>query len=707
MQNNGLPQRIHRLEELAYNLWWSWNPKARAIFRSLDYPVWKLSRHNPVQILHTISPHRLYEAASDSEFLGLYDAAISEYDASMSSVKSCFNAEYDSPFNNPIAYFSMEFAIHQSLPIYAGGLGVLAGDICKEASDSGIPMIAVGFMYPQGYFHQHISADGWQQEVYEELDFNETPVIAVPTSHASVQVKLAERLLHIGIWQVNVGRVKMFLLDTNIEANAPHDRNLSNRLYIADREQRLQQEILLGIGGVRALRAMGINPSLWHANEGHTAFMAIERIREEMESGLNFQDSLEIIRSTSIFTTHTPVPAGHDIFSSDLIERYFSEYWHLFGIDRQSFLSLGQFSQISGSDFNMTALALRTSSRCNGVSKLHGEVSRRMWHGLWPDKEESEIPISHITNGVHVLSWMAPEMGRLLVKYLGPGWMQNQDSSAAWENIHNIPDEEMWRVRQILKRKLMHIIITRAQQRWVTDNIPAEQVLAMGALLDREALTIGFARRFTEYKRPSLLFYDLERLKRIITDSWQPVQIVFAGKSHPSDNTSKELMRAVFSQASNREFKGRIAFLEDYDINVAHYLVQGVDVWLNTPRRPREASGTSGIKAAFNGIPHLSILDGWWYEAYNGNNGWAIGRAEPYATTEEEDDRDAEALYTILEQKVIPLYYCRDYRGIPHKWISLVKETMKSIIPVFSARRMMKEYCQKMYIPAHNAFFQQ
>ncbi len=700
-----LPQRIHRLDELAFNFWWSWNPRARAIFKSLDYHSWQQSRHNPVQIIHTVSPEKLKAAASDPEFLDLYDRTMAEYDASMSSQRSWFSTECAHMLADPVAYFSMEFAIHNSLPIYAGGLGVLAGDICKESSDTGLPMVAVGFMYPQGYFHQHISADGWQQEVYEALDFNESPVVAVPSSHADktlIQVKLGERLIYIGVWQVYVGRVKLYLLDTDIDANAPHDRHLSNRLYIADREQRLQQEFVLGVGGVRALRAMGITPSLWHANEGHTAFMTIERIREEIEAGLNYEEALDKIRRQTIFTTHTPVPAGHDVFSIDLIDRYLSDYWKVFSIEREAFLALGQFPQMSGEDFNMTALALRTSGHCNAVSRLHGEVSRRMWRGLWPDKDESDIPIIHITNGVHVLSWMAPEMGRLLVKYLGPEWIENPDLYEQWENINTIPDDELWRVRQILKRKLMHAIIARAQQRWVSDNIPAEQVLAMGSLLDREAFTIGFARRFTEYKRPSLIFKDLERIQRIVTDSLRPVQIVFAGKSHPADIASKELIREVFEKAGKRQFHGRIAFLEDYNIHLAHYLVQGVDVWLNTPRRPREASGTSGIKAAFNGIPHLSILDGWWYEAYNGKNGWAIGRLEPYANAEEEDKMDSEALYSLLEQEVIPLFYRRDYRGIPHEWLAVVKETIRSVVPFFSARRMMKEYCRKMYIPSYS-----
>jgi len=696
-----IPERINRLEELANNLWWSWHPEGRAMFRMLDYPSWRLGGHNPVQQLYEIGQEKLEAASGDSSFLSLYDAAIAVFDKEMTDGNSWYATKYPDLRQKSIAYFSMEFAIHNSLPIYAGGLGVLAGDLCKEASDLGIPMVAVGFMYPQGYFRQRISPEGWQEEEYSSLDFSKAPVTAVSSEEGKqclAEVQLGNRTLHIGAWLVNLGRVDLYLIDTDIEENTPQDRQLSNRLYTADPENRLQQEVLLGIGGVRILRALGIEPAIWHANEGHTAFMMLERIREGVAKGINFNDALTSVQETSVFTTHTPVPAGHDIFPAGLVERYFKDYWPALGIDRETFMDLGRYVGSRDNSFNMTNLSLKTSGHRNAVSRLHGNVTRRMWCGLWLDCTEENAPIIHITNGVHAPTWVALENRQLFDRYLGHDWVDKQDDVEMWRHIEDIPDEELWRVHIFLKRKLFHIIIERAQQRWAKTEATPQQILTMGFLLDYDTLTIGFVRRFAEYKRPDLLFNDIERLKKIVNDQWRPVQIIFAGKSHPADTASKELLQHVHTMARDRAFQCRIAFLEDYDMRLARYLVQGVDVWLNTPRRLQEASGTSGMKAALNGVLNLSVLDGWWLEAYNGNNGWSIGDESLKASTEIEDESDAEALYHLLEDQVVPLYYDRNRNGLPHSWVSMMKRSISSIVPVFNSRRMLKGYCENMYI---------
>ncbi|MDD5082597.1 MAG: alpha-glucan family phosphorylase [Dehalococcoidales bacterium] len=704
LNNPVLPERIKRLNELANNLWWSWHSEGQELFRSLDYTLWRASGHNPVQQLREINHDQLLAAAHDSAFLRLYDAVMTAFDRDINSDDTWFQTHNKLPASESIAYFSPEFAIHSSLPIYAGGLGILAGDICKEASDLGIPLVGIGFMYPQGYFHQHISAEGWQEEIYRQLNFNEVPISPIrPTPEGGcgplVSIELGDRPLHLGAWLVHSGRVRLYLLCCNVEENTYEDRQLCSRLYTADREQRIQQEIALGIGGVRVLRQLGIEPSVWHANEGHTSFMMLERIREQVVKGVSFNDAVQRVQATTIFTTNTPVPAGHDIFPAALVERYFNHYWESLGIDRQTFMKLGQEENGNDQTFNMTVLGMKMADYRNGVSQLHGAVARKMWHGLWPELKEDEVPISHVTNGVHLPTWIAPELNTLFEKYLGRDWLSHHDSPELWQHIMDIPDGELWEVHQLLKRKLTHVVRERAQQRLAEDGVAPQQVLAMGALLDSDILTIGFVRRFTEYKRPTLLFHDVGRLKRIIENRWQPVQIIFSGKSHPADFPSKYLLQRVYSLATGPEFQGRIGFVEDYDMHIAHYLVQGVDIWLNTPRRLQEACGTSGMKASLNGVLHLSVRDGWWHEGYAGNNGWAIGD-DAISDRAEQDKDDAEALYRILEEEIIPLYYERDLKGIPHGWIRVLKQAISSLAPVFCARRMMKEYTKRMYLPA-------
>ena len=697
-----LPSRISRLGELAYNLWWSWHPQARKLFRSLDYPLCRLSDHNPVKQIIEIDPSKLQAAAVAPTFLALYDSVISDFDADMSNKSNRVSATLPALRKQSIAYFSAEFAIHHSLPIYAGGLGVLAGDFCKEASDLALPLVSVGFMYPQGYFNQHISAEGWQEEIPHQLDFSELPITRVLSNQGKTalsQVQLCDSVVSIAAWLVRIGAVNLYLLDTNIEENNSQDRQLSARLYTAEQEERFKQEIVLGIGGVRALRALRIKPVIWHANEGHVAFMMLERIREEVVNGIDFAKAIRRVQASTVFTTHTTVPAGNDIFPSWLIDKYLHNYWDSIGIDLETFLSLGRCDDSRDQSFNMTAFALRTADQRNAVSRLHEKVTRKIWHRLWPDVPEEQVPIIHVTNGIHVPTWVAPELGRLYGKYLGQDWIKRHDDPELWEKVLDIPDNELWGVLQLLKRKLISEIMELAQQRWAEGRAGAQQILAMGALLDAKTLTIGFCRRFAEYKRPGLILSDIERLKRIVNNQLHPVQIIFAGKSHPADSPGKNLLHQVYSKATDHAFRGRIAFIEDYDMHMAHYLVHGVDVWLNTPRRLQEASGTSGMKASLNGVPHLSILDGWWHEGYNGANGWVIGDDKETPDSATEDKIDAESLYRLLEEKVVPLYYERDRAGVPRGWIRIVKEAITSVVPIFCTRRMMKEYTEQIYMP--------
>jgi starch phosphorylase len=704
MTTPDLPERIGRLDELANNLWWSWHEQARRVFRALDYPLWRMSGHNPVKELREVNVEALQKAASAHSFLALYDSVMSTFDTDVRNSDTWFATNHPDFLHGPIAYFSMEYAIHNSLPIYAGGLGILAGDICKEASDLGIPLVAVGFMYPQGYFHQQLclDPDSCQLELYQDLNFDEAPIRQVfsPDGKTTIAtIDLDNVTVAIGVWQVRGGRTDVYLLDTDLEGNPEQYRQLASRLYVADRELRLQQEIVLGIGGVRVLRALGITPAIWHANEGHTAFMMLERMREKVADGMSFAEAMSAVQATTVFTTHTPVMAGHDIFPAPLVDKYFSIYWKSLGIDRETFFQFGR-DKSTLETFNMTILALKAANQRSAVSKLHGKVTRRMWHGLWPDVPEDDVPIAHVTNGVHVPTWIAAELSNLFKKYLGEDWINKHDDNRLWERLRDIPNEELWAVRQQLKRKLVGTIRERMRSRWLEDAMPWRQMMAMGALLDPEALTIGFTRRFAQYKRPALILTDTERLKRIIDNEFYPVQIIFAGKSHPADLASKQLMQQVYNIATEREFKGRIIFVEDYDMHVAHYLVYGVDVWLNTPRRLQEACGTSGMKASLNGVLHLSVPDGWWHEGYNGQNGWVIGDSPDAYEVDKEDRTDTEALYRLLENEIVPLYYARDVNGVPHDWIRMVKESIISIVPVFCARRMLKEYTERMYVPA-------
>ena len=699
-----LPKRIDRLGELAYNLWWAWNPNGMRLFLQLDRQLWEMVKHNPIAFLHKIEPQRLIDAGLNTYYLEEYDRVMAEFDVYMSGTGAWFGKNHPELINSQMAYFSFEFGLHESMPFYAGGLGILSGDHLKEASDLGMPLIGVGFIYEQGYFVQNITEDGWQETSYYHFDFGEMPIISVVDEEGNpitISVELPGREVEVRIWMIQVGRVPLFLLDSSIPNNQPSDRTLTSRLYSSDLEVRISQEMLLGIGGVRALRRLGYQPSLWHMNEGHSAFLTLERVREIVKEGNTFDEATSLVRTSNVFTTHTPVPAGNDQFPLWLIDKYFPGYWDELGLTRDQFIEIGKQTQPWGDTFSMPVLALHLSNHTNAVSELHGEVARKMWNFLWPEKKPDEVPIESITNGIHVGFWLARRMRLLFERYLGIDWYNHLDDPDLWTRVENISDPEIWDVRRHLKRKLINYAVEGARDHWQTGKHHASQVIADGVMLDQYSLTIGFARRFASYKRANLIFSDYERLLRLVTNRDMPVQIIFAGKAHPADEPGKLLIQQVYRAAKDYRFCGRIVFLENYDLNIARLLVQGVDVWLNTPRRPNEASGTSGMKAALNGTLNFSVLDGWWREGYNGSNGWAIGNDVDYEDPDEQDARDAASLYDTLEHEIIPLYYQNRAMGdASPEWIAKIKENMRTLAWQFSTRRMLKDYIQKMYIPA-------
>jgi starch phosphorylase len=709
-----LPKRIARLGELAYNLWWTWRPEAPRVFSRLDSELWERLGHNPIRFLREIDRRRLNQAAKDQEYLTNFDRVFAEFDAYMnqtdpqrtatrSSARGWTNEAHPELNGRPIAYFSMEFGLHETLPIYSGGLGVLAGDHLKEASDLGLPLTGVGLMYVQGYFSQRITEDGWQEALNKMLDFNNLPALPVLEENGerlTVDVEFPDRTVILGLWEIRVGRVPLYLLDSNLDPNTDSDKLLTARLYWSDLDRRVMQELVLGVGGVRALRELGYNPSVWHMNEGHAAFLTLERARELVASGYSFEEAINKTRASNVFTTHTPVPAGNDEFPLWLIEKYLAALWPELNLTREQFFDIARHQKPQGDMFSMGVLALRNAAGRNAVSELHGHVARKMWNFLWEDKDVDEVPITHVTNGVHVSNWMARRLINLFNDYLGKSWYDHLDEPELWEQIDEIPDFALWAVRLHLKRKLTFYMRERVRDRWTVGGFHPVQVVSSGVLINPYALTIGFARRFATYKRASLVLTDVERLLNIINRPNMPVQIIFAGKAHPADEPGKQLIQQVYRQVKRAETGGRLVFLEDYDINLARYLVQGVDVWMNTPRRPMEASGTSGMKAALNGALNFSVLDGWWREAYNGRNGWAIGEDRELESQSVQDAQDAESLYTTLENEIVPLFYDRDPNEISHEWIARMKDAMKTIIPQFSTRRMLKEYVERLYIKA-------
>lgn len=698
-----VPERLKRLHELAYNLWWSWNPDAQALFAGIDETLWDRVSHNPVKFLREVNQERLNQAALDETLAARYDAVMAEFDAYMQPASTWFSRTHPDRLGSTIAYFSAEFGLHEALPIYSGGLGVLSGDHCKAASDLGLPFIGMGFLYPQGYFTQRITSEGRQEAIYNKLSFDEVPATPARNPNGEevlIKVDLPGRAVFAKVWKIQVGRIPLYLMDTDVALNDPKDRELSARLYGGDQEIRISQEIVLGIGGVRAVRALGYDPAVWHMNEGHAAFLGLERMREMVQQGLTFQQALEVTRASTVFTTHTPVPAGHDVFGFDLMDKYFGRYWGQLGLNRDSFLQFARQDQHWGPTFSMTVLALRAAGIYNGVSKLHGDVSRAMWTWMWPGTPESEVPITHITNGVHTQTWLSPTLRALFDKYLPADWKEEVDNPHTWDAVSQIPDEELWDALQAGKSRLFRFMATRAQERAFRMGEGPARIKQVAQFFNQDALVIGFARRFATYKRATLIFRDVQRIHRLLGDPERPVMLIFAGKSHPADEPGKELIAQVTRIAQTPEFDSRVMFIEDYDMNVARYLVQGVDVWLNNPRRPREASGTSGQKAALNGAPNLSVLDGWWVEGYNRRNGWAIGEERAYKDETTQDEADALSLYSTLEEDVIPLYYGRDEAGVPHGWLRTVRASIQSTAWLFSMARMVKEYTEVMYMPA-------
>ncbi len=701
-----LPYRIKRLGDIAHNLWWVGNPEVARLFKGIDALKWRQSNHNPIVLLRSVDRSVFEDLIKDRYFLDRYDQIVRDFDHYMSRKDTWYNRKYPNNVGESVGYFSFEYGLHESLMVYAGGLGILSGDHLKEASDLGLPLVAVGFVYTYGYFSQHITEDGWQEAHNVEINFNDMPIVNLYDENhepIKISIELPGRTLWARLYEIQVGRVPLILLHTNIPENNPQDRQMTDKLYISDPELRISQEMLLGIGGLRALQRLGHDPAIYHMNEGHSAFLALERMNQLMnEKGHTLEEVRELVKRSSIFTTHTPVPAGNDEFPIWLIDKYFAHYWGCLGLDRNQFMDLAKTkTDWADEAFSMPVLALRLSNYRNGVSKLHGEVSRNMWQYLWPGKSDEEVPISYITNGVHTGTWLARRLSDLYNQYLGIDWKDRLDDTSMWERIDAIPDSELWQVRIHLKRKLVSYMVARARDEWKRDNVHPVQTVASGVLLDPLALTIGFARRFATYKRANLVFRDYERLMRIVTNQENPVQIIFAGKAHPADEPGKRLIQEVYRHVKNSRNGGRLVFLDDYDMDMARHMVQGVDIWLNTPRRPREASGTSGMKAGMNGVLNFSVLDGWWAEGYNGKNGWAIGDETVYDNLDLQDETDALSFYDTLENEIVPLYYTkRSADGLPGPWIERMKEGIRSISPEFSMARMVKEYTTKLYHPA-------
>ncbi len=700
-----LPESLKALQRIAFNLRWAWNHDTIELFRRLDNDLWEESYHNPVLMLGTIDQSILESAARDAGFRAHLERVSEEFDQYAAAESSWYNQTHGDRGTLLAAYFSAEFGLTECLSIFAGGLGVLSGDHLKSASDLGVPLVGVGLLYQQGYFKQYLNEAGWQQEAYEDNDFYNLPVIREKQADGSpltIDIALPNREVKAQIWKAQVGRVPLYLLDSNIPSNSPEDQRITHQLYGGDQEMRIQQELLLGMGGLRALEALGLEPAVYHLNEGHSAFLAIECTRRLMETrNLTFAQACEAAAARLIFTTHTPVAAGHDYFSPELIDRYFSGYYQLLGISRKAFLALGRKDpNNSGEPFCMTVLALRMSTYSNGVSRLHGRVSRRMWKDLFPGVPEHEIPISSITNGVHFQTWIYQEMKQLYDRYFGPRWREEPADQKIWRQAEHISAEELWRTHERRRERLVGLARKRLRIQLERRGAPPLEIKAAEDVLDSEALTLGFARRFASYKRATLLLHDQERLARILTNPEKPVQIIFAGKAHPRDDHGKNLIQRIVALAREERFRRRLVFIENYDMAVARYLLQGVDVWVNTPMRPSEASGTSGMKAAASAVLNLSILDGWWDEAYSPQVGWAIGRGETYADSQYQDQVESEALYDILEKDVIPTFFDRDANGIPRGWVARMRASIGSLCHYFNSNRMVGEYTDLYYLPA-------
>ena len=696
-----LPPRIADLARIATNLSWSWNRDARVLFRDIDPVLWHRTRHNPIALLQHTAPERLAACAADAAFLKRFDALCDRLRRDAEATDRWFSREAGASPGTTIAYFCAEFGLHASVPIYAGGLGVLAGDHCKAASDLGVPLVGVGLLYTKGYFDQMVDTDGWQQDAPEPFDPASTPLERVLTADGGrtlTTIEMNGRTVNVGAWRIDVGRVPLYLLDTDLEGNEPEDRELSHALYAGGRPHRLRQEWLLGVGGVRVLRAVGVAPTAWHANEGHAAFMMLERLHEFCRDGVAFDDAVARVRNATVFTTHTPVPAGHDVFAADAVRTCAGSLWADAGLDPERLLALGRHPSGNPEEFHMTVAAIRLARRINGVSRVHGAVTREMWHELWPDRDVSAVPIGHVTNGVHLPTWMANAMVDRFDAQFGPEWEARLDDPTLMEQVLAMDDGALWAAHHGMKVGLFEFIREEARRQWREKRPVASHLVGAGTLLSDHALTIGFARRFATYKRAALLLRDPDRLCRLLSDPRRPVQLIFSGKAHPADQQGKEVLQQVYNATRDPRYEGRIAFIEDYELHVAHRLVQGVDLWLNLPRVPLEACGTSGMKAALNGVPQLGTEDGWWAEGYTGLNGWLIPTAGGDAAAA--DAADAEQLFRLLEEQVVPLYFSRNAQDVPVEWVRRMKHAIRTSGERFTARRMLQEYVRDYYLPS-------
>jgi len=707
-----LPEPLSPLLELARNFWWTWRPEASDLFRRLDRDLWRETSHNPVRLLGTISQEALERAANDPGYLHALGEAVATLRGHMeappwTSPDERTDAEPDDR-GLLVAYFCAEFGLTECFQIYSGGLGCLAGDHLKSASELALPLLGVGLLYRNGYFHQYLNADGWQQERYLDLDFANQPIrreLDESGEQVKVVVAIGGREVQVGVWRADVGRVPLYLLDTNLPENKREDRDITRNLYGGDVETRIRQEIVLGVGGVRALERLGLRPTVHHMNEGHSAFLALERIRLLREAhGLAFDEARQAAAAQHIFTTHTPVPAGIDRFAPDLIRKHLGWMPEQLGLDMDGMLALGRENVFDPDEFfSMAVLALRTSARCNAVSRLHGRVSRRMWRDIWPGVPEPEAPITHITNGVHTRSWLSPDLLRVFDRYLPSAWSADPTDHSVWRKVADIPDEELWRVHQRQREKLVTWARRRIREQMERRGAGHEELEESVAALDPTIFTIGFARRFATYKRATLLLRDLQRLRELLEDDDRPIQVLIAGKAHPADGAGKEMIREIVKASERGGRFCRLVFLEDYDIDVARRLVRGCDIWLNTPRRGMEASGTSGMKAALNGLVNVSILDGWWDEGFTGDAGFAIGRGESYDDAELQDTIESRALYDLLERQILPEFYDRGVSGVPHKWVQRMKRSIMESAPRFNTNRMVSEYAERLYLPAHRS----
>ena len=709
-----LPKRIEKLSKIANNMWWSWNTDFLKLFKQIDNDLWESVDKNPIKFLRLVSQTKLEEAAQNQNFLKEYDKIAKNFEDYMNSKNTWFNKTYPENKNDLIAYYSAEYGLDRILSIYSGGLGILSGDHLKAASDLGVPLVAIGILYKKGFFHQKINGYGVQEQEYIQADIENLPVQPVKDVEGKdllVYVKMPKKNLYLKVWKIEVGRVNLYLLDSDIDANIPEYRGITSELYGGNQETRIQQEIVLGMGGTNLLKVLGLNPTVYHMNEGHSAFLILELMKNIIkEKQISLDMAEEIVASKTVFTTHTPVPAGNDIFPTYLVEQYFNGYWDRLGITKEEFLKLGMKpgADIANTGFNMGILALKFSGKKNGVSKLHGAVSRELFGEVWPNIAANESPIDYVTNGIHTCTWLAPNMKKLYNKYLKPYWQDDIQNDETWKKINDIPNEELWAEHMDRKVKLLKLVKENVTNRLKRCGYKYEEINSITSQLDPNALTIGFSRRFATYKRATLIFRDLERITQILNNANKPVQIIFAGKAHPSDQGGKDLIKYIHEISMKPQFKGKVFLLENYNMALSKYLISGVDVWLNNPRRPMEASGTSGQKASVNGVINFSVLDGWWAEGYNQKNGWVIGNNAEYSSYEEQDNNDSESLYQTLENKIIPIYYDKDEKGISKKWLEIMKNSIITTGGKYSTSRMVIDYTSKFYIPLcnlHNKYY--